>query len=297
MKIGKSKNAAADIASLRRHGQFAEIWGRLCQNKLALVGMGIVFILVFVAVFAEVLAPYPYDLQDYGSKMLLPCREHPLGTDDYGRDLLSRIMYGGRISLLVAIMAVAMSLVVGGFLGAVSGYFGGTVDTVMMRIMDILQGIPEILMAVCVSALLGGGVWQTAIAIAVSGIAPPCRMLRANVLTIRSQEYVEAARVAGASNLRIIVTHCIPNSIAPIIVDATLRLGGSIMTISSLAFLGLGVQPPTPEWGAILNSGREYIRTFWPMITFPGIAIVLTMFGFNVFGDGLRDALDPKLKK
>ena len=169
-------------------------------------------------------------------------------------------------------------------------------ETIVMRLMDIIMAIPGTLMAVAVSALLGNGVVNTAIAVSVGGIAPSARMLRATVLTIRDQEYVEAARARGSGNFRIIIRQILPNTLSPLIVDSTLRIGTNIMMISGLSFIGLGVQPPTPEWGSILNTGREFITTFWPMITFPGIAIMLTMFGFNVMGDGLRDALDPKLK-
>ena len=166
-----------------------------------------------------------------------------------------------------------------------------------MRFMDILQAVPAMLMAVCISAILGTGTWQTSIAIAVGGIAPGTRMIRATVLTVRDREFVEAAKAGGSGNLRVIFRHVLPNCLAPIIVDTTLRLGSNILAISGLSFIGLGVQSPIAEWGSILNAGRTYIRSFWPMVTFPGIAIMLTMFGFNVFGDGLRDALDPKLKQ
>ena len=194
-------------------------------------------------------------------------------------------------------MAVVSSVVVGGLIGAISGYFGGKVDAVIMRLMDMLMAIPGTLLAICVSSMLGSGIWQTAIAVAVGGIAPSCRMLRATALSIRGEEYIEAARASGSRNLRIILTHVIPNWLAPIIVDSTLRLGGNIMMISGLSFIGLGVTPPTPEWGSMLNSGREFIRQFYPLIVFPSLAIMLTMFGFNMFGDGLRDAMDPKLKE
>lgn len=296
-KQAKGKAGAAPAGTIEKRSQWIDVWHRFCQNKMAVLGMCIVILLVFMAIFAKVLTPYDYSAQDYSASLQFPRMAHPFGTDKYGRDILSRIMYGGRISLLVSIMAVAISLGVGGLLGAIAGYFSGKAETVIMRIMDILQAIPNTLLAVCVSALLGGGVWQTALAIAISGIAPSCRMLRATALTIRGQEYVEAALASGSGHFRLILTHVIPNCLAPIIVDATLRLGGNIMAISGLSFIGLGVQPPIPEWGSMLNSGREYITTFWPLIAFPGLAIMITMFGFNMMGDGLRDALDPKLKR
>lgn len=282
---------------LRKSSQWRDVWIRLRRNKLAMVGMVIAILLALMAIFAPLIAPYDYQVQDVANRLQMPSRAHIMGTDNMGRDIFSRLIYGGRISLLVSLLAVAVSLVIGGLLGAVSGYMGGKVDSIIMRLMDILMAIPGILLAVCISAALGGGVWQTALAIAVAGIAGVCRLVRGQTLTLRNQEYIEAAVASGSGTLRILLSNIIPNCLAPIIVNTTMSIGGNIMMISALSFVGLGVQPPIPEWGAILNSGREYVSTFWPLITFPGIAIALTMFGFNVFGDGLRDALDPKLKQ
>lgn len=293
----KSGAAAPSVEALQKSNQWRDVWIRLRRNKLAMVGMVIAILLALMAILAPWIAPYDYQEQSIADRLQLPSATHLLGTDNMGRDILSRIIYGGRISLLVSLMAVAVSLVIGGLLGAVSGYFGGLVDAVIMRLMDIMMAIPGILLAVCISAALGGGVWQTALAIAVAGIAGVCRLVRAQTLTLRNKEYIEAARASGAGTMRILLSNIIPNCLAPIIVNTTMSIGGNIMMISALSFVGLGVQPPIPEWGAILNSGREYVTTFWPLITFPGVAIALTMFGFNVFGDGLRDALDPKLKQ
>lgn len=293
----KSGAAAPSVEALQKSNQWRDVWIRLRRNKLAMVGMVIAILLALMAILAPWIAPYDYQEQSIADRLQLPSAAHLLGTDNMGRDILSRIIYGGRISLLVSLMAVAVSLVIGGLLGAVSGYFGGLVDAVIMRLMDIMMAIPGILLAVCISAALGGGVWQTALAIAVAGIAGVCRLVRAQTLTLRNKEYIEAARASGAGTMRILLSNIIPNCLAPIIVNTTMSIGGNIMMISALSFVGLGVQPPIPEWGAILNSGREYVTTFWPLITFPGVAIALTMFGFNVFGDGLRDALDPKLKQ
>jgi peptide/nickel transport system permease protein len=298
MKVKEKKvQKPVDDDSPKTHSQWLDVWHRLCSNKLAVVGMIIVAFLVFIAIFADFIAPYDYSAIDPISRLQMPSLAHWCGTDNNGRDLLSRIIYGGRISLLVSLLSVLISLGLGGLIGAVAGYFGGVVDSIIMRIMDVLMAIPGTLLAVCVSSLLGSGVWQTAVAIAISGIAPTARMLRATALSVRDQEYVEAARAGGSNHWRTIIHHVVPNCLAPIIVDASMKLGGNIMMISGLSFIGLGVQPPTPEWGSILNAGREYIREFWPMITFPGFAIMLTVFGFNVFGDGLRDALDPKMKE
>lgn len=280
---------------LKKRSQMRDIWRRFRSNKLAMVGLVIVVVIVLSAVFADIITPYDYSARS-SDRLVFPCLAHPFGTDNYGRDLLSRVIYGGRISLLVSLLGLLISVGIGSVLGATAGYFGGPYETIVMRLMDIIMAIPGTLMAVAVSALLGNGVVNTAIAVSVGGIAPSARMLRATVLTIRDQEYVEAARARGSGNFRIIIRQILPNTLSPLIVDSTLRIGTNIMMISGLSFIGLGVQPPTPEWGSILNIGREYITTFWPMITFPGIAIMLTMFGFNVMGDGLRDALDPKLK-
>ena len=280
----------------KKQGQWGAVWKRLCRNKLAMVGLVIVLLLVLMAILADVIAPYSYDQIDLVNRFQTPSLQHLFGTDNYGRDIFSRLIYGGRISLLVSVLAVVISVSAGSLIGALSGYFGGKIDAVIMRLIDILQAVPGTLLAVCVSAMLGGGVWQTAVAIAISGIVPSSRMMRATTLSIRNQEYIEAAQAAGSSTMRLILTHVLPNCLAPIIVDTSLRLGGNIMTISGLSFIGLGVQPPIPEWGAILNAGRDYIRDFPYLILFPAIMIALTMFGFNILGDGLRDAMDPKLK-
>lgn len=282
---------------LRKRSQWKDIWRRLRRNKLAMFGMILVLLLIVAAVFAKQLAPYDPAQQDLIHKLEMPSRAHLLGTDDYGRDILSRIIYGGRISLLVAILAIAFSLVAGGILGVSAGYFGGVYDGVIMRVMDVMMAIPGFLLAVCVSSALGTGVQNTAIAIGIGCVPGYARLMRALVLSIRDQEYVEAARITGSSDWRIMLKHIVPNILSPIIVESTLRIGACILMISSLSFIGLGVQPPDAEWGSMLSAGRQYIRTFWPIVTFPGLAIMVTLFGFNLFGDGLRDALDPRLKR
>lgn len=281
---------------LKKQSQAREVWRRFCRNKLAMIGLFIVVILILVAIFAEFVSPYAPDAADIANRLSFPSREHLLGTDNFGRDLLTRIIYGTRISLIISVLSLIIGLVIGGILGAVAGYFGGGIDNVIMRLMDVLMSIPGMLMAVCISALLGSGVVNTAIAISFGGIAPSARLLRSTFLTVRGQEFVEAARATGSSHMRIIVRQILPNTLSPIIVDSTLRVGMNILQISMLSFIGLGVQPPTAEWGSIMNAGREFIASFYPMLTFPGVAILLSMFGFNVMGDGLRDALDPKLK-
>ena len=273
-----------------------DIWRRFKRNKLAVFGMGLAVFLILMAVFANFIAPYdPAAIST--DRLASPSLEHLMGTDNYGRDLFSRIIYGARVSLLISLMALVFSLIIGIGLGATAGYFGGWYESVIMRICDILMCIPGMLLAVCISSLLGIGEVNTAIAIAVSGVAPAIRMIRATVLQIRSQEFVEAAKATGSSQLKIIFHEILPNILSPLIVDSTMRIGGNILQISGLSFIGLGVQSPTAEWGSIMSDGQEFITTFWPMITFPGIAILLTVFAFNVMGDGLRDALDPRLKQ
>ena len=293
----KEKTVVPQEDSLRKRSQWRDVWKRLRRNKLAMIGMVLVIIIVLSAVFADVISPYPYDGIDVTARLQFPGSAHWLGTDNFGRDLLSRIIYGGRISLLVACAAVLIALVVGGVLGATAGFFGGTYETVVMAIMDILMAIPGFLLAVSISTALGGGTFNTSLAIAVGAIPSYARLVRSQVLTIKDREFVEAAESMGAGKMRIIFHDIIPNALSPIIVESTLRIGACILQISSLSFIGLGVTPPTPEWGSIMANGRDYIRDFYPLVTFPGIAIMLTLFGFNLFGDGLRDALDPRLKR
>lgn len=292
----KRKNREVLSTAPVKHSQAGDIWRRFRRNKLAVAGMIIACILVFIAIFANFIAPYD-PTEVVAGRLEFPSLAHPMGTDNMGRDLLSRLIYGARVSLLISLMGLVISLAIALVLGATAGYFGGWYDNLIMRITDILMCIPGTLLAVMISAILGVGVVNTAIAIAVSGVAPSIRMLRASVMQIKDQEFVEAARATGSKNTRVIFKEILPNILSPVIVDATMRVGGNILQISGLSFIGLGVQPPTSEWGSIMSAGQEYITSFWPMITFPGIAIVLTVFAFNVMGDGLRDALDPRLKQ
>lgn len=295
--MAKAVKTSGDLGDLKKRSQLRDIWRRLKRNKLAMIGMVVVFILIFCAVFADFVAPYDYAETDFDNAMMYPSFRHPMGTDNYGRDILSRVIYGGQVSLLVAVLAVICGLFVGGLLGLVAGYFGSICENVIMRLMDLILAIPGFLLSVCISAALGSGIINTVIAISIGAVPGYARMMRAIVMSIRDQEYVEAAKVCGASNLRTMLKHILPNTLSPIIVESTLRVGACIMMISGLSFIGLGVQPPTPEWGSMLSSGREFIRDFYPMVIFPGFAIMATLFGFNLFGDGLRDALDPRLKR
>lgn len=280
-----------------KKGTWSEVLGRLRKNKVAMVSLVMIVLIVLVTIFADWIAPYSYKEADMLNRFAYPSLAHPMGTDNFGRDILSRVIYGGRVSLLVSLLAISISTVVGGCLGATAAYVGGTFESVVMRCLDVLMAIPALLLAISISAALGSGVVNSAIAISVAGIPSSARMMRAVVLGIKDQEYVEAARANGARHSHILFHEIIPNTLAPILVDITLRIGANILQISSLSFIGLGVQPPTPEWGSILAAGRDYIRDFWPMVVFPGVAIMLTLIFFNLFGDGLRDAMDPRMKK
>lgn len=277
-------------------GFWRDAWYRLKKNKSAMLSLIILVVIIFCAIFADYIAPYPYDKQDYTATFQLPSKEHLLGTDNFGRDILSRIIYGSRISLIVGFSSVIFAIIVGGLLGAVAGYYGGKIDNIFMRSMDVLMAIPGMLLAISLAAALKPGLVNLVIAIAIADVPGYARVVRASVLTIKEQEFIEAAECIGASDKRIIMQHIIPNCLAPIIVQATLGMAGAILSASALSFLGLGVQPPTPEWGSMLSSARQYIRSHWHLTTFPGLAIMITIFALNVLGDGLRDALDPRLK-
>lgn len=284
----------ADIA--RKKSQGRDIWRRLLRNRLGMVGFVIVVILLILVLGADLFTWHKYDVQVFMNRFAYPNWDNLLGTDNMGRDLWARMLYGGRISLLVAVVAVFISSFLGIILGAIAGYTGGKTDLIIMRVNDILMAIPALLLAVAVAFTLGSGPINTAVAIAIPGISPSLRLIRSTVMSIKSNEFIEAARASGSKHLRVIFVHVIPNTIAPLIVNASLSISGSIMAISGLSFVNLGVQPPTPEWGSILANGKIYLLDFWPIIVFPAIFIALTLFGFNLLGDGLRDALDPRLK-
>ncbi|MEG1800951.1 MAG: ABC transporter permease [Oscillospiraceae bacterium] len=277
-------------------GFWRDAWHRLRKNNAAMIALVIIVLMILVAIFADYIAPYPYDLQDYSHTFEFPNAQHLLGTDNFGRDILSRIIYGSRVSLIVGFSSIITAIIFGGLLGAISGYYGGKVDNIIMRAIDVLMAIPGMLLAISLAAALKPGLFNLVIAIAIADIPGYARVVRASVLTIKDQEYIEAAQCIGASDKRIILKHIIPNCMAPIIVQATLGMAGAILSAASLSFLGLGIQPPTPEWGSMLSSARQYIRSYWHMSTFPGVAIMITIFSLNVLGDGLRDALDPRLK-
>ena len=290
MKTGTAKKQ-------KKRSQASETWKRLRKNRLAVVGLVILALIFLLAIFADVIAPYPYDQQDYSSTFQTPSAQHLFGTDNFGRDILSRVIYGARISLQIGFISLLGGAFVGCVLGAIAGYFGGAVDTIIMRFNDILMAIPRIVLAISIASALGPGLTNAMIAVAISSIPNFARVVRASTLTIKDQEYVEAAHCIGANNFHIIKRHVFPNVLAPIIVQATLGIGTAIILAASLSFLGLGVTPPDPEWGSMLSEARTYMRDYPYMVIFPGLAIMVTVLALNLFGDGLRDALDPKLRK
>ena len=286
------------IEKHRKKSQVAAIWRRLRKNKMAVLGLVILSLIILLAVFADLLFDYETLVIQQSAALRLkpPSAEHWLGTDEVGRDILARIVHGARISLPVAFVTIAAATVIGGLLGAISGYGSRQLDNVIMRIMDVFLAIPSILLSIALVAALGTSMTNMILAISISNIPPFARIVRSAVMTIKNEEYIEAARAIGASDARIIVKHILPNCMAPIIVQATLSIAGSILAIASLSFIGLGISPPTPEWGSMLSTGRQFFRAAWWVCAFPGFAIMLTILSLNLLGDGLRDALDPKLK-
>ncbi|MBO8128401.1 MAG: ABC transporter permease [Peptococcaceae bacterium] len=277
-------------------GPWVEGFRRLLRQKTAVLGLIIVCTLIITALLAPVLAPYDPLVPDLVNRLQPPSAEHPFGTDALGRDILSRVIYGSRISIQVGIIAVGISLLCGTLLGAISGYYGGKLDLVIMRLIDILMAFPYILLAIAITAMLGPGLTNAMIAIGIVGIPIYARVVRGAVLSVKEMEYIEAARVCGCSNFRILFKHVLPNCLAPLIVQATLGIGTAILDAAGLGFLGLGAQPPKPEWGIMLNKGKDVMQIAPWVIMFPGAAILLAVLGFNLLGDGLRDALDPRLK-
>jgi len=276
---------------------YKDAWRRLVRNKLAMIGLAIVIIMAIIAIFAPFIAPYNPNDRIKEDSQKGPTLKHWFGTDLLGRDLFSRVLFGTRISMLVGVVAVAISLAIGLFFGALSGFFGGISDAVIMRVADIFFAFPYILGAIVIMTVLGPGVLNVFIAIGILGWSSVARLFRSSILSIKEKEYIEAARAVGASNSRIIIKHIFPNSFAPIIVYSTMNVGTAIIVEAALSFLGLGVQPPTPSWGKMLSESLGYINTSPWMMFFPGLAILITCLGFVLLGDGLRDAFDPKLKR
>ena len=288
----------------KQRSLWQDAWRRFKKNRTAMIGLAFFLFLIAIAITTLVIDLatgnefYRNNVinQDLFGRLQGPSKEHLFGQDEFGRDMLLRMIWAVRYSLFMGSMAIILSLICGGILGAVSGYYGKTVDAVIMRAMDILLAIPSMLLATAIVAALGTSLFNVLLAIAISYIPSFARTVRAAVLTVKDQEFIEAARAIGCHDGEIIFKYIIPNAMAPIIVQATMGLAGAILSIAGLSFLGLGIQPPTPEWGAMLSNARQYIRDAWHVTVIPGLGIMLTILALNLMGDGLRDALDPRLK-
>ena len=294
----------AVVANKKQRSLWQEAWRRFRKNRMAMAGLVFLSILVIIAVVTLVIdlvtknSIYNNHVinQDLVNRLQGPSAAHPFGQDEFGRDMLLRMLWGTRYSLFMGSLAIIFSLCVGGVLGAISGFYGKLTDSVIMRIMDVLLAIPSMLLATAIVAALGTSLVNVLIAIGISYIPTFARTVRASVLTVKDQDYIEAARSIGCNDGEIIFKYIIPNAMAPIIVQATLGLAGAILSIAGLSFLGLGIQPPTPEWGAMLSNARVYMRDAWHVTVIPGLGIMLTILSLNLMGDGPRDALDPRLK-
>ena len=295
--IGESAPPTALSSPLRPPRRAQRFLRQLLSTRLVPTGLAILAIVVFCAMFAEEIAPYSPDAQDYTELTMPPSPEHVLGTDDAGRDVLTRVIYGSRVSLEVGVIAVGIALTFGVSFGLLAGYAGGKVGTVVMRVMDSIQAFPSLILALAITAALGPGIGNAMIAIGITSMPTIARLTRGQTLSVREREYVTASRVCGATALRIVLKHVFPNITSPIIVQATLLTATAIVTEAALSFLGVGVRPPTPTWGSMLRTGSQLLETA-PWLAFgPGIAIFLTVLAFNVVGDGLRRALDPRLQR
>lgn len=290
--------SAKENSVIRKRSQLSLIWHRLRRNRLAMLGLALMSAILLLAVFADVIADYDTKVvgMNMAERLQTPSAKHWFGTDGYGRDVFARIIHGSRLSLSLSILSMLIAVAIGSMIGAISGYFGGRVDDVLMRLMDMLLAIPPMLMSISIVAALGRSMANLMLALALAYMPVFARVIRSSILSVKDQEFVEAARACGTSDARIILRHIIPNAVGPIIVQATLAMGSSILTISSLSFMGMGIQPPQPEWGTMLYEGRDLIRTSPYLVIFPGAAIAVSVLSLNLLGDGLRDALDPRLK-
>lgn len=289
---------ASTLSSVGQPAEYRSQWklmaGRLIANRLAVVGAVIIFLMVAGALVAPLLSPHDPIEMNLTDRRLPPSRQHFFGTDEFGRDVFTRILYGGRISLRVGVVAVSIGMIAGSLIGLLAGYYGRWFDMVSQRVIDVMLAFPDLILALALVAVLGPSLTNVMIAIGISSIPVYARVMRGQVLTLREQEYVEAARTAGSGHMRLIFRHILPNAISPLIVIATLGIAGAILAGAALSFIGMGAQPPSPEWGAMLARGRDFLRNEWWIATFPGIFIAMTVLGFNLLGDGLRDAFDSR---
>lgn len=285
------------LPKTRRESALGMTLRRLAKNKLALTG-GVIFVLLcLAALFAPLIAPYGYEATDPALKYARPSLEHLFGCDQYGRDIFSRVIYGSRWSLTLGLSAAAISLVGGSLIGVAAGYFGGRVDAVVMRVIDVVQSIPNILLTIVLATALGNSFFNTVLAMSLSNMWGTARLIRGQAMRVRTEQYTEAAVATNNPSLRVVLKYVLPNSIQPVIINTCMSIGATIALASSLSFIGLGMQPPCPEWGAMLNDGRNYMRYYPNMLLAPGLMITLTVLSISLLGDGLRDAMDPRLKK
>lgn len=281
----------------KKNSQVKEIWRRLKKNRSAMVGLVVLIIFALAAIFADFIVPYEKAIEQNGQiRLQPPSADHWFGTDHFGRDTFARIIHGSRISLSIGFISVFLSLIVGGLLGAAAGYYGGSIDNIIMRIMDVFMCIPAILLALAIVAALGTSMQNLLIAIIISNVPSFTRLIRSVILTVVENDFIEAARSYGAKDMRIILKYILPNAMGPIIVQATMGIAGMILSAAGLSYLGMGVQPPDPEWGAMLSEAKDFMRTAPYLLYFPGFSILISSLCFNLLGDGLRDALDPKLR-
>ncbi|NLT14973.1 MAG: ABC transporter permease [Clostridiales bacterium] len=295
-----SRKSKRDLISRKygKRGPFTESWVRMRSNPGAVIGLVILVILMLVMVFSFFFISYEQvTAMDPASRFQPPSAEHPFGTDDMGRDLFLRVLYGIRYSMAVGFGAIALAVVIGTFLGIISGFYGGTLDSILMRALDIWASIPALLLGMVIVTVLGNNLVILMCAIGITAVPGFARITRAGVITVKSEEYIEASRAIGMTSFRTAFTQALPNSLSPLIVTVTARIGTAILEASSLSFLGFGVPVPTPEWGALVSAGRNYLRTASHITLFPGLFIMITVFACSLLGDGLRDALDPRLKQ
>ncbi|MFN8443134.1 MAG: ABC transporter permease [Caldilineaceae bacterium] len=276
---------------------WTDAWKRLIRNKLAVLGGTIVLVFLFLAIFANFIAPYSYEYTDFSAGYQFPNIKNLFGTDALGHDLLSQIIYGARISMLVGLGSQVLVLLIGVPLGAVAGFYGGKIDLYLMRIVDVMYAFPTLLFVILIMSALGAGLLNIFIALGLTSWVTICRLVRAQFLSLRQKEFVTAAHAVGSPSSRIIIRHLLPNALTPIIVAVTFGIPSAIFTEAALSFIGVGISPPTPSWGRMVGESQQYIRSYWYLATFPSLAIGLTMLGFSFLGDGLRDALDPKMKQ
>lgn len=282
---------------VRRQSSFLMFLRRLSTNKGAMFGLFLVLIFFAIAIFAPWIMPYQYDAIDPMNAFLAPCKEHWFGTDNLGRDVLSRLIYGSRYSLTIGFLTSITATLGGIILGSIAGFFGNVVDNIIMRICDLFQAIPSMVMNIVIVCVLGNGFINTIIALAFANLTRVARIMRSSILGLRKIEYIDAATAINCSNFRIIWKHAIPNALSPVLVNFTLATAGGILGAVQLSYIGLGVQPPLPEWGAMLTAGKQYIRDYPYLCIIPGVMIMILVLALNLLGDGIRDSLDPKLKK